>query len=170
VSQKNDGDLPVGAQDQKHTWQAKWRKVERLAHRCGLQFREFYREDDIPDQWRSDILGNVGYAPRSRTICIVEDCEIFIHALHEVCHWLVATPKERTLVNWGYQSVAFQPPVERERDAVDVTIGIVYLWGYAKDAQQLQDDLGAHDVTLAHCARVARQYLDKNGLIKKRRT
>jgi len=118
-----------------------WYRTVSLARRCGLRIKQV-PEWEIPEHCRSSYLLDVGYDPKTRTIYCHQDGPVLLTALHEVCHWLAATPEEREEVNWGYErKKAPFVPDEREREACVYTVGLAYVWGAVDDAEDLRREL-----------------------------
>ena len=155
-----------------------WQRTKALAAKCGLTFTVVETDEDIPSRWRSDYLDDVGYSPGRKTIFLSRLKEPLIGGMHEVCHWLVATPRERRLVNWGFETppLARRTPDERELQACQVTVGIAYLWGYEHEARELVNTLNVWDDLLPQasqaepqegvlrCVPIAEEYLRKNNI------
>lgn len=143
--------------------QEQWERTCALAAQCGLQFSV---GEKIPDRWLSRVLDDVGYSPGRKAIFLTPHNEILCHAMHEVCHWLVASPAERRRINWGFEAPPYTGQ-DRETDACLVTVGIAKLWGYEWEATRLHKQLNPDDgecPDVAGCAEFARQVLQKNGV------
>jgi hypothetical protein len=121
-----------------------WHLTVALARRCGLRIKQV-PENGIPKYCIASYLRDVGYDPKTKTIYCHQNGEVFLTALHEVCHWLAATPEEREEVNWGYERT--KPPFvsdEREDDACIYTVGLAYAWGAAEDAESLHHEMNVN--------------------------
>ena len=131
----------------------------------GVSFCVHDSVEEIPRAVLSKMLGDVGYD--NKTVHITVDSEVSLHCLHELCHWVVATPAERTMLNWGIDSHEPDPEdprrwLEAEGAASILNVGILMLWGYGAEASYIsvQLDGGLDFPTLEECEELAAWFLE----------
>lgn len=96
--------------------------TEKLALRMGFRIK---RCGAIPPALDSGV--DIAYTPRPPTLYVLKCESDEISILHEIAHWLVATPTERQRRNWWLNRMPYKEARSIESIACNVNIGLAML-------------------------------------------